>query len=565
MLQDLSIRNFAIIDDLQISFPAGLTILSGETGTGKSIIISAVNLLLGSRATSKLTRTGAETAELEAIFRIQQKGTISNLLKENGFDVSEGLSIRRVIYRNDRHKAYINGRLATIQQLSTITENLTSISGQREHQMLLKEEQHLKILDQFGGLMPLRDKVYACYHEIVPLIHTLKDLKILKDRQSDHFELLEFQKKEITGAGISSGEDKALEQEKRRLKNSEVLYQTVYGAIEELYSTQGAIVERLLEVKKQLGQAGQIDPELTGKAEGIAGAAFQIEDITDELRGYLKKIEIDEGRLEEIEARLDILTRLKRKYGGTIESVFAHLEFIDGELSIVGNLSERISATEKQISELHDKLAKLALQLSSKRRSTAEIFRKKVEKELSTLKMSGTEFQISLEPIFSETTTDPHLQTENKSITESGVDRVFFLISPNVGEELKPLSLIASGGELSRVILAIKAILAETEAVETIVFDEVDAGIGGGVAEVVGKKLSSLSKYHQVICITHLPQIAKFGDHHFRISKQVFRGRTRTKIEPLAKDERIKELARMLGGEKITRATFNHAREMLKN
>ncbi|MBC8393043.1 MAG: DNA repair protein RecN [Deltaproteobacteria bacterium] len=564
MLQDLSIRNFAIIDDLQISFPAGLTILSGETGTGKSIIISAVNLLLGSRATSKLTRTGAETAELEAIFRIQQKGTISNLLKENGFDVSEGLSIRRVIYRNDRHKAYINGRLATIQQLSTITENLTSISGQREHQMLLKEEQHLKILDQFGGLMPLRDKVYACYHEIVPLIHTLKDLKILKDRQSDHFELLEFQKKEITGAGISSGEDKALEQEKRRLKNSEVLYQTVYGAIEELYSTQGAIVERLLEVKKQLGQAGQIDPELTGKAEGIAGAAFQIEDITDELRGYLKKIEIDEGRLEEIEARLDILTRLKRKYGGTIESVFAHLEFIDGELSSVGNLSERISATEKQISELHDKLAKLALQLSSKRRSTAEIFRKKVEKELSTLKMSGTEFQISLEPIFSETTTDPHLQTENKSITESGVDRVFFLISPNVGEELKPLSLIASGGELSRVILAIKAILAETEAVETIVFDEVDAGIGGGVAEVVGKKLSSLSKYHQVICITHLPQIAKFGDHHFRISKQVFRGRTRTKIEPLTKDERIKELARMLGGEKITRATLNHAREMLK-
>lgn len=564
MLQDLSIRNFAIIDDLQISFPAGLTILSGETGTGKSIIINAANLLLGSRATSKLIRTGAETAELEAIFRIQQKGTISNLLKDNGFDVSEGLSIRRVICRNDRHKTYINGRLATIQQLSTITENLASISGQREHQVLLKDEQHLKILDQFGGLMPLRDKVYACYHEIVPLIHMLKDLKILKDRQSDHIKLLEFQKKEITVAGISSGEDKALEQEKRRLKNSEVLYQTVYGAIDELYSTQGAIVERLLEVKKQLGQAGQIDPELTGKAEGIAGAAFQIEDIADELRGYLKKIEIDEGRLEEIEARLDILTRLKRKYGGTIESILAHLEFIDGELSNVGNLSERISATEKQISELHDKLAKFALQLSSKRRSTAEIFRKKVEKELSTLKMSGTEFQISVEPIFSETTTNPHLQTENKSITESGVDRVFFLISPNVGEELKPLSLIASGGELSRVILAIKAILAETEAVETIVFDEVDAGIGGGVAEVVGKKLSSLSTYHQVICITHLPQIAKFGDHHFRISKQVFRGRTRTKIEPLTKDERIKELARMLGGEKITRATLNHAREMLK-
>jgi DNA repair protein RecN (Recombination protein N) len=564
MLQDLSIRNFAIIDDLQISFSGGLTILSGETGAGKSIIINAVNLLLGSRATAKLIRSGAETAELEAFFHITTDSRVAKTLEEHGFDPKEGLLVRRIIARQERQRIYINGRLATIQILTSITENLASISGQHVHQNLLKEVHHLLILDQFGGLTSLRNKIYKYFHAIIPLIQELDKLYALKDRQSDHVELLDFQKKEIMDAELSAGEDVTLEKEQKRLRNSEALYQTVHQSIEDLYSSQGAVIERLLEVKKQLEKACQIDPDILSTEERVAQVAFELEDIAEELRAYLKNIQIDEGRLELVEARLDIIQKLKRKYGGSLEATIAHLESIDDELSGIEKLSAKISRIEAKLSEQHAKLVEWALQLSKKRKMTAKILAKKVEKELATLKMAQAIFAISLKSIPFEENTSIHLKTKDQTINETGIDRATFLIAPNVGEDLKPLSSIASGGELSRVILAIKAILAETQSVETIIFDEVDAGIGGGVAEVVGKKLALLANYHQVICITHLPQIAKFGDHHFRISKQVSRGRTKTTILPLGKEERLKEIARMLGGEKITRATRDHARELLE-
>ncbi|MGD9231185.1 MAG: DNA repair protein RecN, partial [Desulfobacterales bacterium] len=293
-------------------------------------------------------------------------------------------------------------------------------------------------------------------------------------------------------------------------------------------------------------------------------AAIYLEDIAEALRTYLKNIQIDENRLEAVEARLDTLNKLKRKYGKSLEDVLLKLESIDHELSGMDNLSEDIADTEKKLSFLHGKLAKLATTLSKKRKSTAKTLTKKVERELGTLKMSQTQFDISFGTLPVDEHTDAHLTSEENIITETGIDRITFMIAPNVGEALKPLNSIVSGGELSRVVLALKAILARTEAVETIVFDEVDAGIGGSVAEVVGKKLSSLARHHQIICITHLPQIAKFGDHHFNISKHVARGRTRTTITRLTEAERVKEIARMLGGEKITRATLDHAKEMLE-
>ena len=563
MLKELSIRNFAIIDDLHIDFSDGLTILSGETGAGKSIILNAVNLLLGSRASAELVRTGAESAELEALFQISSTSSVAQIMAANGYDPGEGLLIRRLISRSDSNRVYVNGRLATIGLLTAITENLASISGQHVHQGLLKEDQHLLILDQFGSLTAQRRKVTDGYHQILPLIDKLNNLNSTRQRQAEHRKLLAFQKNEITAAGLAPGEDAELEQERLRLKNSEALYQTVHSSIEELYGASGSVIERLSEVKKNLETAGRIDSQLKTKAETLASASFQIEDLTDELRSHLNLIQMDDQRLEAVEDRLDVLNKLKRKYGGSLEAVSSQLETIETELSEVENIGKQIEKIEEQLIKLHDQLARRALKLSQKRNETAKDLARKVVEELGSLKMSQTEFKAVLYPLAADEKTNPYLTAKNYCMTESGIDRVSFMIAPNPGEELKPLASIASGGELSRVVLALKAILAESDAVETIVFDEVDAGIGGGTAEVVGRKLSDLARHHQIICITHLPQIAKFGDHHFSISKHVNDGRTKTAIQPLSREDRTKEIARMLGGEKITQTTLDHARELL--
>jgi DNA repair protein RecN (Recombination protein N) len=564
MLQELTIRNFAIIDDLHVNFSEGLSILSGETGAGKSIILNAVNLLLGSRASAELVRTGNESAELEALFRIAPSSDVAKLMTAHEFNIEDGLIVRRIISRSDSNRVYINGRLATIQVLNSITENLASISGQHAHQGLLKEDQHLLILDQFGGLLSLRQKLNDGYHEILPMIDKLNTLMAIREQQAEHLELLEFQKKEITQTGIIPGEDRELEQEKMRLKNAATLYQSIFGSINELYGAEGSVVERISEVKKNLEKAAQIDSQLSATAESLAESAYHIEDLVAGLRRYLNIIQLDDKRLEAVEERLDTLNKLKRKYGGSLEAVLKKLESIEQDLSGVENITEKISALEQRLSELHRRLADLSLQLSEKRKKTATSLAQKVIDELASLKMSPADFRALLQTVQADQKTNPHLVSETNVITEFGIDRATFLIAPNVGEELKPLTSIASGGELSRVVLALKAILARSDSVETVVFDEVDAGIGGSVAEVVGRKLSQLARHHQVICITHLPQIAKFADHHFRISKHVSNGRTRTAITPLSTEDRYKEIARMLGGEKITQATLDHAKEMLK-
>ncbi len=564
MLKELSIRNFAIIDDLQISFSEGLTILSGETGAGKSIILNAVNLLLGSRASTDLVRTGAETAELEALFRITPQSRIAEIMSECGYDPADGLLIRRIIARSDTNRVYINGKLATIQLLNAVTDNLASISGQHAHQGLLKEEQHLSILDQFGGLMSLRQDMVDAYHQLLALIDELKKLERIQSRRSEHLELLQFQKTEISNARLVVGEDEELEQERLRLKNAEMLYQIVHGSIEELYSAPGAVFERISEVKKNLDKAARIDTRLDAEAGNLADSVYRIEGLIEELRSYQSRIQIDEQRLEAVEERLDELNKLKRKYGGSLEAVKSELAGIERELSRVENISGKIDGVNNRISEMREHCQKVATELSQKRQKAAAALAPKIIQALDSLKMAHTSFQVDLGPIAWNDKLDSNLNVANQLLTEYGIDRAAFMIAPNPGEELKPLAAIASGGELSRFVLALKAILAETDEVETVIFDEVDAGIGGGTAEVVGRKLSELAQHHQVICITHLPQIAKFGDHHYGISKHVMDGRTLTTIQPLGEAERQQEIARMLGGEELTAATLKHARELLK-
>ncbi len=565
MLRELSIRNFAIIDDLSTSFEKGLTVLTGETGAGKSIIINAVNLILGSRASPDLIRTSEDTAELEALFEVPPESPAATAARRHGLDVSEGLVIRRIIQRNGRHRVYVNGRMATTHILSSVNEHLASIAGQHAHQSLLRPEHHLLVLDQFGGLAELRQRVSGCYQKMVPLIRELESLKAKLSQQAERCELLEFQCSEIQQAQIVAGEDEQLEHERQRLRHAERLYETVGRCVERLYGLEGAVVEHLAEIAKELQSLSKIDQGLSPVAKRVEASSFELEDVAGELRGYLQNVVFDTARLDAVEQRLDTLQKLKRKHGGSLESVLAHGKETEQELKRVSSLPEEIAETEKRIAGLHKKLSKSCRKLSAKRRESAVRLAEAVQQEVSSLGMEKARFEVAFKPVPVGEHAGPYLVLDNCGVEATGIDRVEFLIAPNVGEDLKPLAQIASGGELSRIVLALRALLATKESVETLIFDEVDAGIGGRVAEMVGSKLESLARFHQVICITHLAQIARFGRQHFRIAKRVYKGRTRTTLTRLDGDARIKELARMLAGAKVTKKAVDHAREMMKD
>ncbi|MGD9364285.1 MAG: DNA repair protein RecN [Desulfobacteraceae bacterium] len=563
MLQELTIRNFAIIEDLTIGFESGLTILSGETGAGKSIIINAVNLLLGSRVSATLIRTGADHAELEAFFSILPESGVAKVMTEHGYDPQEGLMVRRIISRKDRHRIYINGRMATMQILTAITANLASISGQHAHQGLLKEEEHLLILDQYGGLMDLREKYHESYRQVLPLIAKEQQLIRRQADQSEQMELLQFQVQEIEAANVQANEDKDLEAERLRLKNGQMLFETVQQCVDGLYRIDGAVFERLGHMSKALAKCEALDPELREPAGEMESLAYGAEDLAANLRDYLARIDLDPLQLERVEERLDILNRLKRKYGGSIEAVLEFAADANRQLDEIGNVEGALVELRDQLHAAHSRLCTIAQTLSKKREQAAQSLAKAVEAELTSLRMANTRFSAAIEPLKTSSETSSYLQNRDCLLAESGMDRAAFMIAPNVGEDIKPLTAIASGGELSRIVLALKAILAHNDSLETVVFDEVDAGIGGGVAEMVGKKLAALARYHQILCITHLPQIAKYGRHHFRIEKRVSKGRTHTTIARLSAEARVEEVARMLGGERITPATMDHAKEML--
>ncbi len=563
MLQELSIRQFAIIDDIRISFRDGLTIMSGETGAGKSIIIKAVNLLLGSRASEKMIRTGADSAEVEALFRVVPDSPVAQAMQVHGFSPADDLLIRRSISRNSRHCVYINDRLSTMQVLKTIVRHMASISGQHAHQVLLHEDQQLLILDQSDSLLPHRKKVHQAYHKLVALTRRYHQLKSRQNKRQEHMELLRFQQQEIQTAKINDNEDVELEQEIARLKNAEQLYATVHASIDELYNTSGAIVERIVSVGKNLEDVSQIDAELSASSQTLSENAYRIEDVVSDLRAYLGKIQMDDQRLAAAEERLYVLSSLKRKYGGSLSAVLDRKVAIRHEISQDEHLSGDIAETHESLLQMHKKAIALSNRLTQKRQAAAQKLARAVEAELVTLKMNPTRFQISLIPMDISSDSELFLQNGDKMLSESGQESVQFLIAPNVGEDLKSLGEIASGGELSRIVLALKAILANTDAVETVIFDEVDAGIGGTVAEVVGKKLAQLSRHHQVICITHLPQIARFGNHQMKITKEIEDNRTKTAIQSLKPKERIQEIARMLAGENVTQKTLAHAAEMM--
>ena len=561
MLVQLSISNFAIIKHLDIAFRPGLNILSGETGAGKSIIINAMNLILGGRASSDLIRSGSEEARVEALFSIPGDSVLANLLPEFGLPFDEDLLIKRTIFREGRNKITVNDSMITLQTLSRIGDALISISGQHEHQRLLKPEIHLYILDEFGGLVEDRlqlNDLAARFQALKRKMESLEtEIRATRERQ----DLARFQLQEIEGIGPIAGEDGILSEEKKRLQHAEELQAMASEGYQSLYEQHDSALSSVFQCIRRLERGVQMDSRLATIKEALEDIGARIEDAALGLRDFQKSIQVDPYKLEEVDQRLQSINGLKRKYGPTLEDVLA----FKGKLAtMMDGLEERrneLSQLEKRREALETELSDMAGALSGKRRRAASKLEKAVEKELQHLHMRETRFRVDFQQAW-----NGEKGPENETLEEmraDGWDRLEFLLSANVGEDLKPLSKIASGGELSRIMLALKSILAGTASIETVIFDEVDSGISGATAEVVGEKLLSLSRYHQVLCITHLPQIASKGQTHFKVKKEVADGRTQTTILELDRTARVHEIARLLGGKQVTPHAVAHAKEML--
>ncbi|MBI4633547.1 MAG: DNA repair protein RecN [Deltaproteobacteria bacterium] len=555
MLSELSISNFAIIDELKVSFAGGLNVLSGETGAGKSIIIGAVTLLLGDRASSDMIRSSEDAAVVEALFDIGGNEALQETLRQRGFYEGNDLIIRRVVSRSGKNRVYINGHLATVALLAPICESLVNICSQHEHQMILNEDNHVDILDEFGGLLPLRSEYASLYDEYQSLNARLRELEAANRRKEEREELLRYQLKEISDAALSPGEDGFLAEEKTILGNMQKLMDYAAGAHETLYGKKGSVLEELKGAIACIREIKKIDAGLNVSEQDMDGLYYQLEDAALTLRDYGKKLSFDPARLDAIEERLERIGRLKRKYGGAIPDILKKGEEIAGELQGIASADAERERLAKAITEQRTRLEEKADVLSRKRKAAAKLLKGAVERDIRDLRMEEAQFEV----MFSEAA----VRKEENAFGSTGADTVEFYLSTNRGEDLKPLNRIASGGELSRIMLAIKKVLARTGSVGTIIFDEVDSGIGGATAEIVGEKLKEVAKHHQVLCITHLPQIACFGDRHYRVTKVATGERTNTRVEALSETERLDEITRMLGGLELTEKARQHAREML--
>jgi len=559
MLVQLSISNFAIIKHIEIGFEPGLNIMSGETGAGKSIIINAMNLILGGRASTDLIRSKCSQAKVEALFNFPERGEMKKALDSLGIPFDGDLVIRRTIYREGRNKIFINGSIATLQILSRLGGLLISISGQHEHQSLLKPDNHLALLDDFSGLGEEKAKLAGLvgrYESIRGEISVVsKRIREIRERQ----ELTTFQMDEIEKANIVTGEDELLIKEKKRLQHAEELFEIVSEGYQDLYEKGNSVLSSLSQCIKRIEKGVNIDERLGPIRDTALDIQAKLEDSAFFLRDFQAQIMADPSRLEEVEERIHILNMLKRKYGPALEDVIEFGNRLSSTVEDLESKREKLRELEgKRDGVASDMMAK-ATRLSKKRKAAAVLLEKDVEKELAKLGMAETRFQVRF---FEDGGSLPQ-EKKAEMLRADGFDAVEFMISPNVGEELRSLSKTASGGELSRFMLAMKTILARTASIETVIFDEVDSGIGGATAEVVGEKLMSLSRYHQILCITHLPQIACKGPTHLLVQKEIIDGRTEAHISELDSRRRVREIARLLGGKEVTARALAHAKEML--
>jgi DNA repair protein RecN (Recombination protein N) len=552
MLRELRIRNFAVIESVTVPFGPGLNVLTGETGAGKSMLIDAILLVRGARAQTDVIRTDAETATVEAVFDVEPRGPVANVLDEAGLALEDGqLVVRRELARGGRHRAFVNDSAVTVALLERLGDHLVEVHGQHEHQRLLEPARQLELLDRFADAEDLRERVASLVGKYRAAREEVERTRAAARDRAQREDLLRFQLSELDGARLRPGEEDELRQERRRAQHAERLLAGLVEAAALLVDDEASAAARVHRAARLLTDLGRLDPAFAAPVEALDAAAVQVDEALARIRALRDAVSLDPGRLEAIDERLDVLTRLRRKYGDTEAAMLAFRDEVAAELDRLARHEEILAEQERLLAELQAELAEVAGALSDRRRAAGERLAPQAERELRALGMERAVFRIALE------------RGVLGDVSPRGLDRAEFRLSTNPGEELRPLARVASGGELSRTMLALKTVLARADRVPTMVFDEVDAGIGGRVAAVVAQKLAAAAEGRQVLCVTHLAPIAARAHRHVQVAKSVRGGRTRVAADLLTGTARVEEIARMLGGERVTDTARGHARELL--
>jgi DNA repair protein RecN (Recombination protein N) len=555
MLCELRVKNLALIESLTLNFDQGgapgLVVMTGETGAGKSIMLRAVQLLSGGRASVDWIRSGAETCEVEALFEVDPgHQRLLQKLAEGGFGQDTTVVLKRVFNNAGRSRFYVNGSLATARNVAELTADLLNMASQHDHQQLLQAGLHLDFLDTLGELWQARQELGRTYRMWLEKRETLAEYRRQEQQKEQRQDFLRYQIQEIHQSRLQVGEDEQLAAERQRLKNAQALIRLSQESHRLLA---GDLLDLLSQLRQNMGQLAALDQGVAKLAEDISGYTFLAEDYTHELRAYRDSLEDDPYRLEQVGERLDLIHQLKRKYGGSIEEVLAFASQAEGEVRHYENMDKLIESLEKEVASQEKEMMRQAEELSRRRRLVADQLEAAMAAELSSLAFDRASFVVKWQEI----------ERVPENMRDSGWDRGEFFFSANPGEPVKALAKIASGGELSRLMLALKCLLAQKDLVDTVIFDEIDAGIGGQAAEAVAAKIQELAGHHQVFCITHLPQIAARGRQHFQVSKKVDGGRTQSAVVRLTPENRVRELARMLAGNSATSQTEAWARELL--
>lgn len=548
MLNEIGIKNFVLIEDLRLEFDKGLNVLTGETGAGKSIVFDALGLLLGDRFQSEQVRQGAERASVDGTFEAPKTAEFKRWWKERGFDAADTVLIRREGYPDGRSKAYLNDQPVTLATLHELGAFLVDVHGQNEHQQILKPSVQLALLDRFGNLSAQRDAILPLYQSWKELLEQQNAKMLSEEERLQKIDIYQFQLTEIEKAALKSGEEEDLNLRLPELKNAGKLQAAAQSAYGALYGDEGAALERLGQVQKAFEQLAGLAPSAEALHRDVTEAKSKLEDVMHNLKQLTDRWEADPEALESSLNRLDLISRLKKKYGASIEAILAHADHLREELARLENADRFREELQKNVKAADAALRAASADLSARRQKAAKSLGTAVQAELSGLGFKQALFRCRVDAVAEPTTT--------------GMDHAEFEWAPNVGEGAAPLKAIASGGEMSRVMLALKTVLAQSDDVPSLVFDEIDAGIGGLTAQAVGKKLRQLAKHHQILCVSHLPQIASCASAHFQVSKRVSKSRTFAVVVRLDGQERLEELARLLGSQ-ITPTSVQHAKELL--